>query len=204
MYMLKKIIGYFRFFILRPYELYFIIPSYEKKRNILRQYKLKYGLKVFVETGTLLGETIDMLIPDFGKLYSIELSEDLAKRAQNKFKVQSKVKIIQGDSANKLKDVLAELSDPALFWLDGHFSSKFYYNNEWIFTAKGDKNTPVMEELNLILTHHIKNHVILIDDARCFNGKNDYPHLKDLIHYVKTISYTSTVKVKNDIIRITN
>jgi hypothetical protein len=52
-----------------------------------------------------------------------------------------------------------------LFWLDGHFCGGV--------SAHGDKGTPILEELNLILSHRVKEHVILIDDARLFNGTFD-------------------------------
>ncbi|HTZ39799.1 MAG TPA: tetratricopeptide repeat protein [Syntrophales bacterium] len=48
----------------------------------------------------------------------------------------------------------------ALFWLDGHYSEGV--------TAKGDENTPVMNEIRAIRDSRITDAVILIDDLRFF------------------------------------
>lgn len=59
-----------------------------------------------------------------------------------------------------------------LFWLDAHYSGKG--------TAKGDKESSISHELDIIKTLKNKDHVILIDDAREFTGKNDYPTLDEV------------------------
>ena len=41
-----------------------------------------------------------------------------------------------------------------------------------------------MQELRLILNDLKFNHVILIDDARLFIGKNDYPTIDEVKHLV--------------------
>ena len=58
------------------------------KRNVLISYKKQYGLEIFVETGTYYGETIDVMKEHFDKIYSIELSLDLFKKAKEKFTVE--------------------------------------------------------------------------------------------------------------------
>jgi len=45
------------------------------------------------------------------------------------------------------------------------------------------------------------NHVILIDDARCFNGEGDYPNIKQLKAYIKGKNENYHIEVKHDIIR---
>ena len=44
--------------------------------------------------------------------------------------------------------------------------------------------------------------MILIDDARLFNGKNDYPTIKQLKQKVNKINNALHLFVKNDIIHI--
>lgn len=65
-----------------------------------------------------------------------------------------------------------------------------------------DVETPISAELHAILTSPIKSHVILIDDARCFNGSADYPFIDELL---KTVHEHSDyrVEVSADIIRLT-
>jgi lipopolysaccharide export LptBFGC system permease protein LptF len=186
------------FYIKKPIE----PPSYEIKRIILNNYKKEYGLNVLVETGTFMGDTVDFFKNTFEHVFSIELSEDLAFRAKMRFKNDENVTILQGDSGEMLKDIVKNASEPMLFWLDGHYSSEFYIGNEYIKTAKTNVNTPVKEELKVILLSNL-NHVILIDDARLFNGNNDYPTIHEMKKIVKELNKKYEVKVENDIIRVT-
>jgi hypothetical protein len=181
----------------------FVILSYDEKRSILLSYKKKYGLDYFVETGTFFGDTVEFFRNKFKKVYSIELSEELALKCSKRFENISNVKIIQGDSGEILNDIIKEISSPILFWLDGHYSSEFYVGDQYIRTAKGEKETPILEELSTILSRQNKKHVILIDDARCFNGQNDYPEYSYLKKYILKLNPSAKIEKKRDIIRIT-
>ena len=70
----------------------------------------------------------------FKRIYSIELSEDLFNMAKKRFRNNSHIKIIQGDSGDVLKNVLIEITEPGIFWLDGHYSAGI--------TVKGKKGMP--------------------------------------------------------------
>ena len=189
-------------FIFRKIRDKVVIPPYEEKREIILSYKKQFELNVFIETGTFFGETIEQFKNDFRHLISFELSIELAERASKKFKDQQNVTIVNGDSGKLLQVYLPEISEPCLFWLDGHYSSEFFVGEEYIVTAKGDKATPIVEELKAILSHKVVGHVILIDDARCFTGKDDYPTIKELKKIVKKSGKDLSVKVKRDMIRI--
>jgi hypothetical protein len=100
---------------------------------------------------------------------------------------------VQGDSGKKLPELLNGKYRRALFWLDGHYSSGV--------TARSEVDTPIIVELEAILGHPIKQHVILIDDARRFDGTNNYPHLDDLLRIIREDgSYIAEVSI--DIIRL--
>src|SRR5260221_3443522 len=139
------------------------IPEYSEKRAIILSYKEKYGPEIFLETGTLFGDTIQALSSNFKILYSIELSKELAEKAKKRFEASQHIAIIQGDSGIEIENILKKITEPALFWLDGHYSGDFYHKDELIKTAKGTLNTPVEKELSLILKSGYP-HVILIDD----------------------------------------
>jgi len=179
------------------------IPEYSEKRVIILSYQQIFKTKTFVETGTFMGDTIETLINDFDNLYSIELSEELASGAAKRFEENQKVKIIQGDSGIQIKSIIDYIEKPALFWLDGHYSGEFIYDNKFIKTAKGILNTPIEKELDLILASSLP-HVILIDDARLFNGQMDYPTIKHIKRMVKKgTKFNHKIYVDRDIIRIT-
>lgn len=176
-------------------------PTYEFKRQQIKENKDRYGVKVLVETGTFIGDTVEYFKKTFEKVYSIELAEELARKAQKRFQNDSNVTIIQGDSAEVLSTLIPQVNEPILFWLDGHYSSEFFLGDEYIKTGRGKKDTPVEEELKLIFKSPLR-HIILIDDARLFLGINDYPSIAELRKLVKSHRSDYTLTVANDIIYI--
>lgn len=171
-----------------------VLPSHLIKQDVVKKYSEKFAIKIFIETGTYLGEMIDAVKEKFEKVISIELDKKLFYKAKNKFSTNNHIEIINGDSAKVLFKILTKIEKPTLFWLDGHYSGGT--------TAKGDLNTPIYQELNAILSHKIKNHIILIDDARLFIGKDDYPTLSQLQSLVLQKNPRLNFEYKNDIIRI--
>jgi len=173
-----------------------LTPHFQKQRTV-KAYAQKFSLNTFVETGTYLGLMIQATKRTFKRIYSIELDNKLYLRAMRKFKRFKHITVLNGDSSTVLPNILSELREPCLFWLDAHYSGGI--------TAKGDLETPVMSELNAILDHSITfsfPHIILIDDAREFLGKNDYPTLSQVADQVKKLRPASNVEVHDDIIRI--
>lgn len=64
------------------------------------------------------------------------------------------------------------------------------------------KSTPISNEISHILQHRVPGHVILIDDARCFTGLDDYPTLDQLRETTTTKGTCDSFEVRDDIIRI--
>ena len=169
-------------------------PPHEYKQRVIYEYAVRFNLKTFVETGTFLGFMIEIMKYRFEKIISIELDQELFDKATFKFSSEKNIEIVHGDSANMLPVVLQKLSEPALFWLDGHYSGGV--------TAKGELHTPIIEELESILKNSTRGHVILIDDARCFVDNSDYPSIDTLRALVKNSHSDLSFAVENDIIRI--
>src|SRR5258708_4484486 len=142
-------------------------PPEAVKRVTLADYASAFNIGTMVETGTFMGGALYALKDQFKTLYSIELSENLALQARARFRKQPHIHILQGDSGKVLPQVLSSISEPCLFWLDGHYSGGI--------TAQADLDTPIMRELQTVFRHPCKTHVILIDDARLFDGTHDYP-----------------------------
>jgi hypothetical protein len=176
-------------------------PTYEFKRSVIDHYRKTYNIKVLIENGTFFGDTVDFFKNDFDEIYSIELAEDLAKQATDRFAGKSHIKIIHGDSAEVLKSLVPRINKPILFWLDGHYSSEFFVGEKFIRTARGKSDTPILEELDAVLSD-TREHVILIDDARLFTGLNDYPSLGKLRRTVGR-GKKWILKSQDDIIQIT-
>lgn len=168
-------------------------PPKEYKHQVILNFAQKHNHKIFIETGTYMGETLYMMKNFFNELYSIELSDFFYGRAVRTFKSISNISLIHGDSGKQLKLLLKEINSSALFWLDAHYSGGK--------TAKGKLETPVITEIESIFSHNLK-HTILIDDARDFIGKNDYPTMKQLRNIIEKTQKYNHFEVKNDIIRI--
>jgi hypothetical protein len=164
------------------------------KYGVIREYATRYQTRLFVETGTYFGEAVNANLHRFDRIYSIELGEELYKQAADRFKRWTHVKILPGDSAKVLPSLLKEIREPAVFWLDGHYSAGI--------TAKGEQDTPIEAELEAILTHPVKGHVILIDDARCFDGTNKYPSLSQTRDLISSRDPDVSFEVVHDIIRV--
>lgn len=162
-----------------------------EKQRLIRDYAMQYGTNSLVETGTYKGEMLLANLNNFSKLYSIELSPVLAIRARKKFRKHPHITIIEGDSGAKMRDLVKELEDKTLFWLDGHYSAGI--------TAKGQKECPILEELAAIFQYNRKGDVILIDDARCFTGQNDYPTREELKVYIEKHSSDYSFKLEGDV-----
>jgi hypothetical protein len=169
-------------------------PPHLVKQRLIRRYAAQHCCATLVETGTYKGDMLLAMLHDFRTLYSIELHPKLHFRAQQLFLNQPKVRLLQGDSGQKIADVLAELDQPAVFWLDGHFSAGQ--------TAKADLNTPILAELDQVLKHRVKNHVVLIDDARLFDGRDDYPTIEFLTARLSRVGQFQ-ITVEDDVIAIT-
>ncbi|MBN1830386.1 MAG: hypothetical protein JW884_14745 [Deltaproteobacteria bacterium] len=169
-------------------------PPDALKQETVKDYGRRFHLDVFIETGAYLGDMVYAVRTTFPRIWSIELDSALAEGARQRFRSHGHITIVQGDSATSLPEILAGLREPCLFWLDGHYSGGV--------TAKGSSETPVREELRHILDHPVKNHVILIDDARCFTGEKEYPTIDEIREIIRSRRPSWTFDVKDDIIRI--
>lgn len=156
--------------------------------------------KILIETGTFKGGLAYRYLGDYGsidpfrKIYTFELGEKIAKIASKRFKLfeenlgdttkfdyhtdeedsefknkssyfQDQIVLINNDSVSGLKELLPTINQTCCFWLDAHAGAAKY--------ARGPKDVPLLDEITTIGNHHIKNHIIAIDDAHLF-GKVQY------------------------------
>ena len=170
-----------------------IPPPPQVKHRTIAEYAKRFQLDVLVETGTFYGDTLAATKRHFAELYSIELSPGLHSQAVKRFTGESSVHLLLGDSGKILREILPRMTRTPLFWLDAHFSGGQ--------TARGSLDTPVVEELEAILAS-CPNSVVLIDDARLFDGTNSYPTIGALRRQLMTWAPHWVLEVKDDIIRL--
>ncbi len=163
----------------------------DKRRYLADLARENDEIDLFVETGTYRGETTRLLSEVCDRVISIEIDQALYDRAVVLFEGNPRVTVLHGNSADLLPGILAELDVPALFWLDGHFSGGI---------TGGPKEPPILDELRAVLGHPVKNHVIIIDDARLFRGREGYPRIKDVWALLAGSGYDMIVQ--SDLIRI--
>lgn len=56
-------------------------PPHAVKQKAIQWYAEQYGIKLLVETGTFLGDMVAAQLPYFSKIFSIELSQKLHRKA---------------------------------------------------------------------------------------------------------------------------
>jgi hypothetical protein len=149
-------------------------------KEVLNSIEKRYNRrlpKVFIETGTFKGKTISQVADIFHTIHTFELNEEWYREAVSKFKEQNHINCHYGDSAEGLKEVLPEINDPVVFWLDAHYFGPG--------TALGIDEVPLLRELEVIAARRQRD-IIIIDDAellgtqgRCEAAGDYYGHEYD-------------------------
>jgi len=125
--------------------------------NLLKDDYKKYS--VFIETGTHNGESIFTMEPYFDLLHTIELSEKYFNNTRTKYQ-GNKINFIFGDSSIVFESLLPTINQDIVFFLDGHWSSGD--------TARGNKDCPLIEEIQHINNLCKNKAIIIIDDYSLF------------------------------------
>lgn len=134
--------------------------------DLITDLKAACSLRRAVETGTYLGGGSRELARVFEEVVTVELSRELAARAQEWLPEVPNVKLLQQDSRDALR-ALANPEVPTLYFLDGHWSGGP--------TAGEESECPVMAEVDALVSGGEEDCVI-IDDARLFACPPPPPH----------------------------
>ena len=158
------------------------------------------GAEVFIETGTLHGDTTRWASHYFTDVHTVEMSEELYNENKNTLSTLSGVTTHLGNSRNVLPVILSKIQDKtALLWLDGHWSGGD--------TAGVNDECPLLEELENLKGR--PNDIILIDDARLFLSAPPLPHdplqwpnITEIIESVESCDGERFIQIVNDVIFI--
>lgn len=168
--------------------IYSIFLPFTISANIGPQGFHEFKKRIFVETGTFGGEGIQLALnAGFEVIYSMDIEPLFVKNARNRFENNPNVHLFLKNSGYELLEVIADINEPVTFWLDAH-------NGFPDPLAVDVKNTPLLEELDQIKQHHIKNHTILIDDLHCCGTLLfDLLTLQDIIKKVLEVNPEYTI-----------
>jgi tetratricopeptide (TPR) repeat protein len=158
------------------------------KGSFIKELVELFNIRGFVETGTLIGDSAYEAAQHCKEVHTIELQEKLYHKATERFKDMSSVHLYLGDSSAVLQQLVPQLSESCLFWLDGHYSEGT--------TAKGNSVSPILEELQIIKQTGLQDAVILIDDIRLFgsmtkkfhNPAYEFPTLRELMAAIDSLT----------------
>jgi hypothetical protein len=125
------------------------------------------GVTTFIETGTYEGHTARWAAGAFPRVITIEASPLLHAAARVRLAEFPNVELVLGDSRQMLGERLAELTSPAIFWLDAHWSGGPTFGEH--------EQCPLLGELDEIRRTG-RPEIILIDDARLFLSPPPPPH----------------------------
>lgn len=165
------------------------------RRFELVEYLLDYKIKVFFETGTGTGNGVRHATAyNFDKIYSIEIIKEQSSLMQEKFKEDSRVEIICGNSGEILKEHIIGIESPILFWLDAHFPGSFkqtMIEERWLAEKDEHIRFPLWNELTAIKRFRSGRDVIIIDDIKIFDEKTKYSNPTP--DYCKTTYYKNYI-----------
>jgi hypothetical protein len=146
------------------------------KIKVLKSHSLPNA--TWIETGTYLGDTTSKLTKIANKVISIEPQTELSLFASRRLRRKKNVEVINATSEGCIVKVLAGVSGPTCFWLDGHYSGDV--------TFQGTEVSPISAELSAIARYLTMNKVVvLIDDFRLFvnSAATGYPSHLTLVKW---------------------
>lgn len=158
----------------------------------------QFDIRHFVETGTYYGKTAMWAETVFDHVITIEYSREIYEANLTTYGKVDNVEFLFGDSRTSLKTIVPQLSGPAIFWLDSHWSGGNTYGK--------DDECPLLDELRAI-GESGHSHFILIDDARLFTSPPPLPHaidqwpsITEVLGALKTGGKEGYTVVVNDVI----
>ena len=174
------------------------IKSIEKIRRIKLFFRDLCNVQAFVETGTYKADTSLWASSNFDQVYSIELSPDLYRQTSLKYRNYANINFLNGNSSEILPKIMAEISQPSIFWLDGHWSGDG--------TAGEENECPLLQEIEAINNFGYEKY-IFIDNARLFlspppppNNINHWPTIAEILKKIEQGVPDSYTIVYNDVI----
>jgi hypothetical protein len=122
----------------------------------------KQHYKQYLETGSYRGFMIEAVLHEYASIHSMELSPKWHTYCKEKFRGHEHVHCYYGDSRLTWPAVLADVNEPASAFLDADYSGGT--------TARAEKDTPLLEQLDIVARSEFSD-VVIVDDTVFFGQK---------------------------------
>jgi len=148
----------------------------EYSTKLIIKILLSFKVKLFIETGTYLGNTTEFIAKKFSdiKISTIEVNEKYYNNSLIKLSKYPNITCIKGDSSKILKEIDIDHNLTKLYYLDAHW----YDHN------------PIRDELKTIFESSRGNEIIIIDDFKVPNRDLAYDRPLD-INYINDLIDTN-------------
>lgn len=140
--------------------------SFSLPKEIVLEFKKAGGYRNFIETGTFQGGSSFWAAAHFDQVYTIEIDPAISRQTASKPDCPANIEFLVGNSKDVLPQLVQRVTEPSVFWLDGHWCNKSEVGK--------DMECPILDEIKALKT--FGDSVILIDDARAFLGPLPPPH----------------------------
>ena len=141
-------------------------------------------IKIFIETGTYRAERALMARWIFPTVYSIELSQELYRKAKGLYGEIMGLCLMEGDSSVVLPELLKMLGRdpwPICFFLDAHYFDQSGAESE----IAHDNPMPLMDELQAIASRP-PGDIVIVDDVHAMGREGIWSKI-DPIHILESL-----------------
>lgn len=172
-------------------------PLTATELDLIKTSKKHKNIKYFVETGTYKADTTILAAGLYDHVYTTEIHSGLHADAIDRAKQigVDNITFLLGDSIQLLPDIVPRVQEGAIFFLDAHISGS---DSGW----NGTHRVPILEELDIILSHRVGPSVFIIDDLRLWKNEVwDWAHVtndKIIQIFIKNGHTVATHYEKND------
>ncbi len=135
----------------------------------------RYYSPIYIESGSCLGESIQRALnAGFTKCKSVEAYEPFYHKCVKRFPGGDPVQLYLGKSYDQLPEMLDDIYEPAVIFLDAHPAGKGTFGHDEIMQKDMDysQHNIITRELAVILQHR-NDHLIILDDISGPNPEAD-------------------------------
>jgi hypothetical protein len=116
--------------------------------NQIQELIKKYNIQTFIETGTNTAKTTVVAADMFKTVHTIELNEEFYLNCKEKLSKYKNVTIHNGSSEKILNEILPNINNRIMFFLDAHWNTY----------------CPILDELEVIYQNNKNDSIIVIHD----------------------------------------